>query len=183
MNQPNIEAMRAEINVILKYQEISGLIGRTLQVSSAETAPEEVLQQCQDLLPSSARFCSPGLEARQWSIAKRGILNLTYCIDPLELGSIQPGGAELAETLGLFQGLPSVLEPEGVWEAELWEDLKQGNAYARLLLRTWEQLTPQERERRRVEGVPKNFFIKTFRILDACLTNSDFVWINKHFPI
>jgi hypothetical protein len=181
MNQAGVEDMIRQILATLKYQEIPELMGRSLHISSAETAPEEVLNQCRDALPSSIQFLEPGLKGRQDIIAQYGILDLTYGIAPEELQSLEPGGRSLADELGLFQDVEGMVQENGGWEAELWGDLAQGNGYVRLFLRTWEHLTPEEREHRRKHGLPRDFFIQTYRILDACLTNTSWVWFIKHF--
>lgn len=181
MKQADLELMIQQILATLKYQELTTLIGRSLRVSNAETAPNEVLAQCRNVLPASIEFDKPALSVRVGTISRYGILDLSYRINPSELWNIEPGGENLAQALGLFQDMETMLEFEGGWEAELWENLRQGNAYARLFLKTWEQLTPEEREYRRKHGVSPDFFIQSYRVLDACLTNSDMVWFLKHF--
>lgn len=181
MDVADIEIMIQNILARLKYQELPQLMGRSIHVSSAETAPVEVLVQCQDVLPLSTEFCQPELEVRRGTIRQYGILDLTYSIDPAELQPIILGGESLVQNLGLFQDIESMIEFDGGWEADLWEDLSQGKAYVRLFLRTWEELLPEEREYRRIYGVPTDFFIPTYKILDAAFTNSAWVWFLKHF--
>ncbi len=181
MDQIDVERMIRETLATLKYQELPELIGRSLHLSSAETAPEEVLAQCGQALPKSTKFYQPNQSDREKTIRRYGIVDLTYRIDPRELDHLEIPGEALAATLGLYQDIEAMIEYDGGWEAELWSDLAQGNAYVRLFLRTWEQLTPQEREHRRKYGVPPDFFISAYRIIDACLTNSHWVWFLKHF--
>lgn len=181
MNRSEVEAMIRQILATLKYREIPALIGRTVRITSVETAPEEVLAGCRDALPVSARFGKPGVSEREGTLATYGILDLTYRIDPIELRDIEPGGPALARDLGLFGDLEDMLENEGGWESLLWEEIAEGNAYARLFLRAWEELTSEERENRRKYGVSADFSRQTYRVLDACLTNADLVWLNKHF--
>ncbi len=182
--------MMAEIVATLKYQELSGLIGRSLHLSSPESAPDEVLAQCRDVLPPSAQFHHPALEQRQLTISRRGLLDLQYRIDPSELDNFAPGGLPLLQQLGWS----SDRDPD--WEDDdaaddfdlgltgltmLHEQVTAGYAYALLFLQTWEQLTPAEREYRRINGLPPDFFVTTYRITDACLTNAKSVWLFKRF--
>lgn len=187
MNQAEMVAIIREIIATLKYQEIIDLIGRSLHISSAETAPEEVLEQCRDMLPISTQFYKPELTVRERTIAQYGILDLTYSIDPTVLVEIQPGGESLAQELGLFQDRDLRLEDgdDGEldlwWELDLWTNLTERQAYVRLFLRMWEELTPEERENRRQHGLPSHFFVNSYRMIDACLANSSWVWFQKHF--
>lgn len=183
MNQIEIEAMIREIITTLKYQEIPALIGRSLHISSAETAPEDVLEQCRDVLPVSTQFYKPELATRERTTAQRGILDLTYRIDPTVLANIEPGGEPLAHQLCLFdeEEVDLMLEDnDWGWEREILTNLAEGHAYVRLFLRMWEELSPEERENRRLYGLPPNFFASSYRIIDACLTNSSSVWLGKY---
>lgn len=181
MNQSEIEAMRRQIVATLKYQEISALIGRALYISSVASAPEEVLEQCRDVLPVSTQFYKPELSVREKVVRGYGIFDLTYRVDSTVLAEIEPGGELLAQELGLFQDRDLMLEDEVGWELELWTNLAERQSYVRLFLRMWEELTPEERDNRRQHGLPSNFFVNSYRMTDACLTNSSWVWFSKHF--
>ncbi len=181
MDRAEIELMIRQVLDNFRYQEIPDLIGRMVTISNLEVAPDEILRQCQDCLPTPIQFLKPDLKTRQASIAKRGILDLTYEIDWTEVESVTPGGKPLANFLGLFQdSIEAMVEDEGGWEVAFWEDLIQQKGFVRLLLRTWEKLTPEARERRIKYGVSPDFIIKTFRVTDACLTNSELVWFIKY---
>ena len=181
MDRPKVELMIRQVLDNFRYQEIPDLVGRMVTISNLEVAPEEILRQCQDGLPTPIQFVHPDLQTRQASIAKRGILDLTYAVDWAEVAAISPGGKPLADSLGLFQdSIEVMVEDDGGWEAAFWEDLIQQKAFVHLLLRTWEQLTPEERERRIKHGVPPDYVAKTFRVMDACLSNSELVSLIKH---
>jgi len=154
-------------------------------------------------LPWSLEFRGPETKFRQFSIAKYGILDLTYSVAGIEWMHEDQGGISLLTEMGFVQSPTESFLPEGEDPTCLTE-LEEDVARNEVLLRLFIENKPKEFDDPeyvrglvldgRVQRIMKasadgdvlrrlvdEHFPGYFIVSDACITNADFIWFHKHF--
>lgn len=174
----------------IRYKRIDSVIGATLELSSLGDIVAESEKFAQSYY-AKCKFHGPEEKYYVGSIAKYGILNLTFTVKTSVVLDDGMYGIELLQRLGF---LPADEEREAECIAgseilgsldclkEMDEDIVKGIVFLKLFLEEEGKTKRSVQEAFRLINTPSKIcFPKTFRIIDACMTNSDFVWINKHF--
>jgi len=192
-----MNAVLRQVSQQLRYRALAGLIGRGVAVTSVDSAPLEVAVQLQDRLPSGARFKGPEAKYIRIAVAKYGILDLTFLVDSLLWSADDAPGIPLLENLGFVVRDPATSDGPGLLDdndptclEQLQEDINHEDAFVKLFLEERPNRTLKERLTSSTQlgaalsgglDVLDNYFPRTFEVVDACLTNSAFVWFHKHF--
>jgi hypothetical protein len=183
----------------IRYRSLPELIGRRVAIHGIETVGTDIRESLGDLLPDECELISPiNLPA----IAKYGILDLEFTVSESVLTSNCQSGIGLLKETGLVcarktppgtKGAGITSEPltgdTGILE-ELAEDIAKGQTLCKLFLKAeparmmpdLEQMSRQARREFFTDlTLPADYFPREFAVIDACLTNTGFVWFVKHF--
>jgi hypothetical protein len=149
-------------------------------VTSSETAVNDVLTTVGAAVSLGAAVHEPEASSSPGSLAKHGLLDMTYRFTDVSR-SLPPAGLGVLRSLGLVDS--SDMSPPD-WDhhflAEFANDAEAGTLYLKVLLRTPERVPPRESLHRLRQGLPDNFWPHDFLIEDACVTNVRSIWIAKH---
>jgi O-acetyl-ADP-ribose deacetylase len=171
----------------LRYRTVDEVIGRTVALHSLETMLADIQVIVDDFCPGSV-FRGPEQVYRVGALAKYGLLDLKYDAPP-SMAATQPHRG-----LSLLKELGFILAPDDPDLAPF--DRDAGLRYLAGLLKDMEKnenlliLFLEERPARPFPPpaeweqwwkLPASMpFPKTMEITDACVTNLDSVWLNKH---
>jgi hypothetical protein len=155
----------------LRYRTLPELIGRSILIPS--------IRDVLGTVASSFELGSPvNPDARfEGMIAKYGILDLEFHSLQPNLGRQDRGGVALLKELCFVHEdrTEENLEEED-WCLELLEESISERQIVKLFLRCDLDLHGNPRDVLQHSAPPC-----TFVVTDACLTNADYVWFNKHF--
>ncbi|MBZ5530062.1 MAG: hypothetical protein LAO20_01405 [Acidobacteriia bacterium] len=191
----------------VKYREISELVDRKITISSTAAIAQDVAAAAQPYLPSCGKL-ELRSENMLAVLAKYKMLDLSFATTIPLLSQADRVSRQTLVNLGF---VPSREEPAATEDADdedptcmtdLVQDTQAGHEWLKVFLDLWParkavtefmeavkkaQRNPVpgqdafsvafEQLLREVEGL----FPAQFRIRDACITNSDFVWFHKHF--
>lgn len=174
----------------LRYRTVGELIGRVVALRSFDTMLPDIQAVLDESLPSPA-FRGPEESYRIGALAKYGLLDLCYDV-PSDIAT-----TEHHHGLSLLKELGFVEHPgDSAWEAskadgmfgfvtDLLDEFGRNETILKVFLEERPRRSsapPAEWERwfREPSSMP---FPKTMEIVDACITNSDSVWLNKHFYV
>lgn len=184
----------------IKYRALDGLIGRQVVISSAASVPAEVAHQLRSDLPPGLHFQGPEPNYVTLALAKYGILDLSFTIEEFHWGSADSPGVPLLEEFGFVLREPTPSESPTLFDdkdptclEQLQDDINENKTVVKLFL--------EERPKRdlkasflamassgKMESVSAggvdsldHYFPKMFEVVDACLTNADFIWFHRYF--
>jgi hypothetical protein len=189
----------------LRYRPLPGLIGTTVTIASAETAPETVTLALAKPFSHPIRFRGPQEPWMTRSLAKYRLLDLTFAVDGLRWEPSDCPGISTLKEFG-FALHPDNL-PEDQREylkndkdptclGELAGDIDQGQVLLRLFLEESPRRDALEHVKELMRagkghlffgGVNDlraalaDFFPHQMAVSDACLTNAESIWFHKHF--
>ena len=181
----------AEISLIkqvargIRYSRLSELIGQAVSVSSLESAEKTVETLVNQNVPGD--YVTEPVEKRflNGAIAKYGILDQTL----IALSNVPDPGYEVGiRVLKQLNLLPKSSADEIAME--MWrdvllgmlQDIESGKTFIRVFSKTdVTDYSLRERLTFTIDGLPTNFFPRTFIIEDACISNAKDVWLSKHF--
>ena len=172
----------------LRYQPLDELVGRTITFHSLPTMLADIQAILDESFPGCV-FGGPEEPYRNGALAKYGLLDLHYHA-PSHMAAIEPySGLSLLKELG-FVERPG----DSDWEtseadnmfsfvADLLDDFDRNETIVKLFLEERPHRTsPPPAEWKTWLREPSNMpFPRTMEIVDACITNSNSVWLNKHF--
>jgi hypothetical protein len=165
----------------LRYRPLGQLVGRTVLVRDLDAIEEAVRVGLGDEFPVACRLDGPELVYRHGAVAKYGILDLRFSVlTDLLVGAAS--GVPLLRELGFLPGeseqpLPVCDDP--VCLEMLAEEVAAGHVFVNLFLEGGRpEAAPGGSERLRV---PEGYLPRSFRVVDACVTNAASVWLWKHF--
>lgn len=182
----------------LKYESLDHLVGRAIEIRSVETVEEDILSGLINDVPSESsliKSSDPRFEdALERVMAKYGFIDATFSVSNNLLRNCSRANRKLLEELCFVyeKGSEEEFDSEDAAFAfaELTEDIEENKAYIKLFV---EKEDRKKHSTYISEQYDKHIKLnetyipefpdlpKTFVITDACITNSDFVWINKHF--
>ena len=162
------------------------MIDRRIEVSSPETFESDLFAILGGDLPTDSRLVSPDKRHLGGTIAKYGLIDVTLSVSSKHLAACSLINGKMLRGLG-FISTPeekeyvsrNTLEPDGedIGLLDLLvEDVETNEAMIKLFLKTAEAQSP-----RLSLKLTENYLPQTFVVRDACLTNSGYVWLNKHF--
>lgn len=167
----------------LKYQELNELIGKKINITSAEEAPNEIMPILNEAISTDIQFKGPKEEYRRATVVKHGILDLVYDIPITMLQTNNLTETNLLKVLRLSdQSLINNEDSDGlsIYLEIFLDDLKEQESLLKVFLQTkvewdWKQYRKNIRE-----GIPDEYWPRTFIIEDACLTNVSSIWLERH---
>lgn len=188
---------------MVQYRELTDLIGQVVTISSPVNIAEGVLPIAAKFLPSVHDLeLNPGnlLPA----LAKYKLLDLSFALPQPVLSATDTITRNMLIELGFMnaeeEGPMGFVhsENEDTCIEDLVEGTRRGKHWLKLLLDVWplrdaleEYITairPAERGPTfndqgwaRLLREAETMFPSEFRIRDACITNSNIVWVHKHF--
>lgn len=189
----------------LRYRDVPDLIGTEIQLTSLDSVPSELQSSLRLLLPHPLDFRSPELPQTKISLAKYGILDVTFAVQDVAWDARDEVDQSLLSALGFVQSdetdesEPDPFESDGPTSLEtLQADIQPEQVFLRLFLNEqpprdlkeyFTQLVSNGKASllRRSGGAEaldpllEGFFPKLFMITDACYTNAERVWFHKHF--
>lgn len=170
----------------LRYCSLPKLIDRRVEVSSLETFESDLFAILGGDLPVDGRLISPDKVHLEGAIAKYGLIDVKLSVSNRHLASCSLIDGETLRELGFILSpkekdslSKNALEAEGedVGLLDLLvEDVEANEAIIKLFLKTAEA-----QPRSPSLKLAANYFPRTFVVEDGCLTNSSYVWFNKHF--
>lgn len=199
-----MNAVLRRVSRQLKYRALPVLIGRRVVVSITVSATSEVHDQLRDSLPVGIQFKGPESKYIKASLAKYGILDLTFTVERVVWESRDGPGMPLLEDFGFVfrdQEPSEALSPfdkDPTCLEQLQQDINEQQTVLKLFFEEQPKRDMQAYIAHLLEsGKAKilfngrgfddldqllvDYFPKTFEVADACLTNADFVWFHKHF--
>ena len=158
----------------LRYRTLPELIGRSILIPS--------IRDILGTVAASFELGSPvNPDARfEGMIAKYGILDLEFHSLQPNLGRQDRGGVALLKELGFVQEERA----EENLDEEDWclQELEKSITDRQVVKLFLESDIDLDSNPLRAKGILRPSDLpSTFVVTDACLTNSSFVWINKHF--
>ena len=170
----------------LRYCSLPKLIDRRVEVCSLETVEADIFAILGGDLPADSRLVSPERKYLEGAIAKYGIIDAEFSISNRHLAACSLIDGDTLRELGF------VLSPEdrdyisknplnpdkedvGLLDS-LADDAEKNEAMIKLFLRAD---APQATKF--ALKLPEDYFPRKFVVEDACMTNSGYVWFNKHF--
>ena len=156
----------------LRYRTLNDLIGVEITINLFESIAQDVRQALP--LIKDATFLGPEIRHTKLAVEKYGILDITFLVPHSLLDSEFEHGIALLKELHLASK-PSEVRPPSkddqlyddwveFWLTEFNQALEKKQTLVKLFLRSKDKSIP---------GI--------FTIVDACVTNGDFVWLNCHF--
>ncbi len=170
----------------LRYCSLPKLIDRRVEICSLETVESDIFAILGGDLPTNCRLVSPEQIYLEGAIAKYGIIDAAFSVSNRHLLACPLIDSETLRELGFVlsaedkealakNALGSDGEDVGLLDT-LAEDAEKNEALIKLFLRSDAPQSP-----RFALKLSENYFPQTFIVEDACLTNSGYVWFNKHF--
>ncbi len=169
----------------LVYRPLDAAIGQQVSIVDQQGLEAALAPY----VPGLSGFEYVGPEPRYFvgALMKYGIIDATFAC-PTELldGPGTRRGLKLVRELGFAEpgdepGTEPFDDDPAACLEELADGLSSDRAYLRVFL-TSERPSPTEALRAmRLKDLPADFLPRTFKIDDACVTNSDYVWMLKHF--
>lgn len=167
----------------LRYSSLPKLIGRKIEICSIETIESDIFAILGGDLPNDSLLISSENIRREGAIAKYGIIDAEFSISNRHLVNCPVIERNTFRELGFVLSpedkeyvtknpLPNGDEDVGLLDF-LAEDIEKNEAIIKLFLRC-------DRPNLYLK-LPKDFFPREFTIQDAYMTNSGYVWLNKHF--
>ncbi len=190
----------------LRYALLPKLIGQRIVIGSLQSIETDIKAVLGTDLPSDQPLANP--ESYEGELAKHNFITLTFSVPRTLLTDCPIVDSKTFRELGFVF---STEDKAAMLEGENWsmldsiaEDVGQNNAIIKLFLEVEPPQTPSPTWRQRLEltikkifkvpevppATPKrilklrleeNYFPKTFIVRDACLTNSDAIWLGKRF--
>lgn len=191
----------------LKYQALDNLIGREIEICSIDSVESDILSALDKELPAESSLIVSKdplfKDALKRVMEKYGFIDAEFSVSNQHLKNLPRISRSILEDLDFvddkdeqrlrnersFSATEKLVE--GTFE-ELVEDIEENKAYIKLFIEMknrneFSQNVSKKIRHFRQKGLRpkyellKDFFPHTLVVTDACLTNSDFVWINKHF--
>ena len=170
----------------LRYCSLPKLIDRRIEISSIKTVEADIFAILGGDLPADSRLIVRERKYLEGAIVKYGIIDAEFSVSMRHFSACSLiDGATLRE-------LGFVLSPEDKdyvsqkvladngGDAGLLDFLADGveknKAMIKLFLKTNALQSPHFSLK-----LPENYFPQIFVVADACMTNSGYVWFNKHF--
>ena len=172
----------------LRYRTFEPIIGHELIVKRSDLIPSESEALVGRFLDGCS-FSSPEQGCLDGQIARYGLLDLRFQASTTLLEKGYKTGIPLLKELGFIEdGTSSVAEEDCVLYCleELLYGTRKNETYLMLFLQTSQVhcadgiLLQQNDMPRRACNPP---FPMVFTVEDACISNSPFVWMNKHFYV
>jgi hypothetical protein len=164
----------------LRYRPLPELIGQSVVIQNVDSIEADLRQALAPLIPAEAIFEWPQRPHMERTLAKYGVLDVTFRVPSTLLQADDEHGVSLLKKLGflpeqsILDQLPLTFENDPTCLSELHDDLVPDHAFIRLWLES------QDARPKLVE-LPADYLPRPFTVRDACVSNATLVWFHKHF--
>ena len=172
----------------LRYRTFEPIIGHELMVKRSDLIPSESEALVGRFLDGCS-FSSPEQGDLDGQIARYGLLDLCFQASRTLLEKGDTTGIPLLKELGFIEdGISTETEEDCALYCleELLNGVRKNEAYVMLFLQV-SQVGCEDgtlwQHRDMFHGTCKLPFPMVFTVEDACISNSPFVWMNKHFYV
>jgi hypothetical protein len=100
MGEFKMNVILRHVSQKLKYRALPNLVGTRITITNVASAPHEVADQLQEVLPTGFRFQGPEEKYIKITIAKYGILDLSFTVAGISWSSEDSAGIALLEEMG-----------------------------------------------------------------------------------
>ena len=168
----------------LRYRTLRELIGRRVLVNSLESLETDIHQTLAATVVSDCELVKPERKYLERAIAKYGILDLTFHAPQSLIETDYETGIALLKALHFVTHKANSEKTDEI--VKQFEDLglsalEENLAEQKSLVRLYMQAEAFVRNSDNLLAIPPSFFPRDFMIEDACATNGDSVWLNRHF--
>lgn len=177
----------------LRYQTVSPLIGQRITVTGWPSFEADVESWVESQMPG-CKSCEDRNARQHLVYARYGFADFTFDAAELSLDSVPVGGVPLLKNLGFAWNrrrsayqerhwMPEYADPANDFQEaveDLAEEIEQSQLYLRVFF-VGPKITDDDNWRAAIRAMDSTEFPMTIDVVDACLTNSPGVWINKHF--
>ncbi len=181
MNKVNNLSLVKRLARDLRYRSLPELIGQSVVIQHADSIEEDLRKVLAHLLPLEALFEWPRRPHMDRTLAKYGVLDVTFRIPTMMVPEEVEQGLPLLKKLGflpeqsILDQLPLTFENDPTCLSELHDDLTDDQTFVRL----W--LEAQGPRPKALIALPDDYLPRPFTIRDACVSNATLVWFHKHF--
>ena len=185
---PEVDLLLLNVTRQLRYRTLTPMIGQTVTISGRTLVATEATAFV-NRFADGCCFAGPGQNFLDGQIAKYGILDLHFDAPATMLDTDASGSVPLLRDLGFIDnGIEDLIEKKtgdvGYCLKVLHEGIAEDKAHLLLFLESTDpdllQMSVMDRMRR-IQDPSIICFPVTFKVVDACITNSLDVWMNKHF--
>jgi len=167
----------------LKYRYRSKLVGMKVTINRIETIEEDICHAISEIFPEeykliSDKYCVEG------TIVKYDLLDLTFSTSSKLLESKYESGIPLLEKLGF---LPLRGEEKDDRDpnfmSSLAKDIDRNKKYIKMFLRRVDRrpiIKILEDCQKFDYNLPPDYLPQQFKIENACITNSDWIWVYEY---
>lgn len=165
----------------LRYRPLPELVGQEIMIHSVESVEEDLREALAPFLPGQAQYEWPHSPFLERTLAKYGILDVTFRAPASLLQGEAEQGVPLLKKLGflpdpsILEQMPLTFENDPTCLAELHDDLSEESTFLRL----WLASEPPQGES--PLALPPSYLPRRFKLRDACMANATLVWFHKHF--
>jgi hypothetical protein len=164
----------------IRYHALPDWIDKQVVVNGLGSVEQDVQQGLNDVLLEQATLVEFDLRRRQLALSKYGILDLEFLIEFEWVWNSEIAGVPLLRQLHLDSPLAEDERGREVQRdilEEISNQISQNNVYILLFLTTERMLD----WKKHLLSLPDDYFPRTFLVEDACVTNTNWAWFNKHF--
>lgn len=171
----------------MRYRTLTPMIGEEVTISARLRISTEVSAFVARFIDECS-FSGPEQKIIDLQIAKYGILDLRFAAPPRMFNRDMDAGIPLLRRLGFInsdaQGTSGELGSDSICLEELRDGIAENETHLLLFLESTNpkvsEMSVMDRMARIRDPLSINFPI-VFKVVDACVSNSSFVWMNKHF--
>lgn len=172
----------------LRYRTLTPMIGEYVTISDRTVVTNETSAFVARFV-GGCSFAGPEQKYLDGQIAKYGILDLRFNAPNTMLDADADAGVSLLRELQFIDsGMEDLIEELGGDASYCLEELRDGIAENKTHLKLFlESSNPNVSEMSMMHRMARMRdpslidFPITFAVVDACVSNSSFVWMNKHF--
>jgi hypothetical protein len=170
----------------LRYCPLPKLIDRRIEICSVGTVEADIFAILGGDLPNESQLISPEKKYIEIAMAKYGIIDVQLSVSSKHLTECPIVEGQTLRELGfvlsqedkdsIAQNIIETSEEDVGFLDSLAEDVEKNEAFIKLFLKLVEKQSSGLGLK-----LPQDYFPQIFEVEDACLTNSSYVWLNKHF--
>lgn len=173
---------------LLRYRTLTPMLGQTVMISSRTLIATETAALVSRFVDGCS-FAGPTQKNLDGQIAKYGILDLHFDAPSSILDADADTGVPLLRDLGFVDnGIEDLAEGRTGILADclniLHDGIEENKTHLLLFIESTEPNVPKMTVTERFQRIHDPSIIRfpiTFKVVDACVSNSLAVWMNKHF--
>ena len=167
----------------IRYRTFDDLIDKTLSLSSIDSVEADIQSFIKRYCPAAEYSVQSDNQLFE-AFVKYGILDIEFRVEDFLLAAEFRTGIPLLKALGYLPQPDQITDEDKEFNRgfleEMDEDIDKDDTLLKVFL-----VDPEFQEssgwEQRIQDLTRIPFPIEFRVLDACVTNSGGVWLNKHF--